>query len=80
MVTCRGDFLRGRLGSGVLEHLGIPELVADSPDAYAAVAAELALDPLRRLRLIEQIRTALPGLYRDPRPIASLQAYLDASP
>ena len=80
VVTCRGDFLRGRLGSGVLEHLGIPELVADSPDAYAAVAAELALDPLRRLRLIEQIRTALPGLYRDPRPIASLQAYLDASP
>lgn len=78
VVTCRGRFLRGRLGSGVLEHLGMAELVADSPADYAERAADIALAPRRRRQLTDQIRATLPRLYRDPAPVASLQAYLES--
>ena len=41
IVAREGRFLRGRLGSGVLRHLGLDELVASSDDAYVELAVAL---------------------------------------
>ena len=36
--------MRGRLASGILKTLGIPELVAATPDQYVDIAVALASD------------------------------------
>ncbi len=38
IVTREGRFLRGRLGSGILRHLGATELIAESEQAYVDTA------------------------------------------
>jgi predicted O-linked N-acetylglucosamine transferase (SPINDLY family) len=42
VLTLRGDHAAGRLSASVLTALGLPELIADSPEAYVRAARELA--------------------------------------
>jgi protein O-GlcNAc transferase len=51
-VTLAGTTYAGRMGVSVLANLGLPELIAASPDDYVQIAARLAADPdrLRELR------------------------------
>src|SRR5262249_55525535 len=55
VVTREGSFMRGRLASGVLRHLGFDELVAASDAEYVELAVALAGDPPRRQRLRERL-------------------------
>jgi protein O-GlcNAc transferase len=53
VVTLRGSTGVGRAGVSILTNAGLPELIADTPDAYVEVAAKLAgnlprLDEMRR--------------------------------
>ena len=48
VVTLRGRSCAGRMVASVLEAVGLPELVAETPDDYRRVAAELARDAARR--------------------------------
>ncbi|MGU3538570.1 tetratricopeptide repeat protein [Methylobacterium sp. A54F] len=43
-VTLEGRHTAGRMGQAILRAAGLPELVADSPEAYVAIAAGLAHD------------------------------------
>src|ERR1043165_1875810 len=45
VVTREGRFLRGRLASGMLRHIGLDELVATSDSAYVDLAVALVNDP-----------------------------------
>jgi predicted O-linked N-acetylglucosamine transferase (SPINDLY family) len=47
--TYRGSHFASRVSESLLTALGIPELVADSPEAYVALASELATDAEKRL-------------------------------
>jgi predicted O-linked N-acetylglucosamine transferase (SPINDLY family) len=47
VVALRGDLFRGRMASALLEIVGLPELVADSPAGYVATSAGLAADVQR---------------------------------
>lgn len=59
VVTLAGQTHAGRVGVSLLSHLGLPELVAESPEAYAAIAVALAND-LEHLRTLRQgLRTQL---------------------
>jgi predicted O-linked N-acetylglucosamine transferase (SPINDLY family) len=53
VLTLAGDRHAARVGVSLLGHLGLTELVADSPDEYVNIAHDLASDPgkLERLRL-----------------------------
>ena len=53
VVTLAGRRFLGRMGTSFLTHLGLPELVASSPDDYVRIAAGLAAD-LPRLERIRQ--------------------------
>jgi predicted O-linked N-acetylglucosamine transferase (SPINDLY family) len=44
VVTLTGPTVVGRAGSSQLRNLGLPELIASSPEQYVEVAAELARD------------------------------------
>jgi len=62
VVTLRGNRHAGRVGASILHHVGIPELIADSVDAYIEQATTLAehteeLANLRR-RLRPQMRAS----------------------
>lgn len=49
MLTARGATFAGRVGASLLNATGLPELIADSPEAYAARLLELVSAP-RRIR------------------------------
>ncbi len=57
--------MRGRLGSGILERLSLPTLVADDPRSYADRVVALAQNRGALSRVREQLRMNLPGIYRD---------------
>ena len=56
VVTLRGDTLVGRQGASILTAAGLQDLVAQDPDAYVRIAAELACDPARRAELAKTLR------------------------
>jgi predicted O-linked N-acetylglucosamine transferase (SPINDLY family) len=47
MLTCRGSTFAGRVGASLLNAAGLQELIADSPEGYAARLLELVASPHR---------------------------------
>jgi protein O-GlcNAc transferase len=76
VVTFRGRFMRGRLGSGILEKLSLGELVADSPQHYADIVVSLAQSPAALEQARDRLRRNLPALYRDQAAIDALEKFL----
>ena len=76
VVTREGRFMRGRLASGILRHIGLDELVAPSDAAYVELAVALANDPRRRQELRERLRGARERLFEDDAPVRALEAFL----
>jgi predicted O-linked N-acetylglucosamine transferase (SPINDLY family) len=76
VVTLTGSSFAGRVGTSLLSALGLPELIADSPDAYESIALELALNP----RLLAQVKEKLArnrkthALFDTPRYTRNLEA------
>ena len=56
VVTLRGDRHSGRVGASLLERVGLSDLVADTPERYVSIAADLARDSTRLTRLRETLR------------------------
>jgi predicted O-linked N-acetylglucosamine transferase (SPINDLY family) len=69
VVTREGRFLRGRLASGILRHIGASELIAADEDAYVELAVSLA----KRRKKIEANRDRL---YEDAAPVKALEEFL----
>lgn len=76
IVTREGKFMRGRLASGILKRMGLPELVAPTDEAYVALVARVAKDPQYRQRMKERIRQARSVLFNDPAPVKALEHLL----
>jgi len=63
LLTCRGESFAGRVAASLLQAVGLPELITDSLDDYAATALKLATDAalLKSIRLkLEQNRSSQP--------------------
>jgi protein O-GlcNAc transferase len=76
VLSYRGRFLRGRLGSGILESMDLNELVADTPSDYVERAVTLVQNPQERGCLRQRIRAHLPRLFRDEGGIKELERFL----
>jgi predicted O-linked N-acetylglucosamine transferase (SPINDLY family) len=76
VVTHRGRFMRGRLGSAILERLDLAQCVADSTRAYVDIAVSLIQDHAFRMSVRERMRAALPRLHRDHVAVQGLQEFL----
>lgn len=76
MVAYEGRFLRGRLASGMLQRIGLDELVAPSEQAYIELAVALAGDAARRQALRRRIESARDRIYRDPAPLDALDGFI----
>ncbi|HEY8974170.1 MAG TPA: tetratricopeptide repeat protein [Burkholderiaceae bacterium] len=73
VVAFEGPFMRGRLASGPLRHLGLDELVAGTPEAFAAIALRLAEDEAWRAHLEREIAQRRHALFFDQAPVRALE-------
>ena len=56
VVTLAGERAVGRGGASILQNVGLPELIAATPEEYIAIAVGLAQDPARRQELRSTLR------------------------
>ena len=70
LLTCAGQTFAGRIAASLLHHAHLPELVADDPDAFVAMAIELGRDRTA----LTAIRTHLASL-RTRSPLFDLAAF-----
>ena len=76
LVTMEGRFLRGRFGSGILNRLGLSELVAKCDTEYAQLAVKLGNDPAYRSEVRRRIETSREILFDDVAPVKALETCL----
>ncbi|MGH8706518.1 MAG: tetratricopeptide repeat protein [Burkholderiales bacterium] len=79
VVGYEGRFLRGRLASGLLRHMGMHELVATDVGGYVALAVKLASDASYREGVRQRLESARQVLYRDAVPIRALERFLEGA-
>ncbi|MBI3503939.1 MAG: hypothetical protein HY059_03795 [Proteobacteria bacterium] len=75
MVTLKGQYMRGRLASGILEQVGLAEFVADNPAGFyerAVASVRLKKDAWMRTHIQQAVGKA----FDDPVPMAALDAQL----
>jgi CRISPR-associated protein Csy1 len=75
VVARRGRFMRGRQSAGMLEIIGLPELIAGNDEDYAAIALRLGRDRAWRDDLSRRIVAARGRLFDDRTPVAALAAF-----
>jgi len=76
IVTREGQFMRGRLASGILKRIGLQELVADNEDHYVALAVKLASDRQYNRTIRQKIEANRRALYDDLEPVRALEYFL----
>lgn len=70
VITCVGKTFAGRVAASLLNAVGLPELVTSSLDEYAALALQLATDPLA----LAEIKRKL-WLHRSTTPLFDIDRY-----
>lgn len=79
IVTSPGAFSRGRQTYGMLNALGLDELIATDAEDYVTKAVTIADNPERRADLSKEIVARSRGVvFEDPAPLASLENTLQA--
>lgn len=61
VVTCMGKAFAGRVAASLLTAVGMEELIADTPEAYEALAIALGLDGEKRAALRDRLRAQVAG-------------------
>jgi len=75
IVTCPGEFMRGRHSYSFLKMLGITETIAQTEVEYVEIAVKLGLEPAWRHEIVEGINELHDFLYNDKACIAGLEAF-----
>jgi protein O-GlcNAc transferase len=70
------NFMRGRLASGIMRRMELPELVADTDDAFIDKAVKLAADATKCKELRVEIINRRKILFNDVEPIRALERCL----
>jgi protein O-GlcNAc transferase len=73
VVAFEGEFMRGRLASGPLRHLGLDELVATTTEQYADIALRLVEDADWHAHLEREIAQRRHALFFDQAPVRALE-------
>lgn len=76
IVAWDGQFLRGRLASGILKRMGMHELVARSENDYATIAVRLARDKEYRDLMRAQMLERRHLLFEDTVAVRALEDFL----
>ena len=76
IVTREGLFMRGRLASGILRRMGMPELIANNEEEYVNLVVHLVQDRAYRQAIQEKIAVNRSILFDDLTPIRALEEFL----
>jgi predicted O-linked N-acetylglucosamine transferase (SPINDLY family) len=76
IVAREGRFLRGRFASGILQRMGLPELIARSEQDYIALAVRLAADERYRRGIRARMAASRAALFEDLAPVRALEDFL----
>ena len=76
VLAFEGEFLRGRLASGILRELELPELVATSSGDFVKMAIDLTKDPEKLRALRAKIIERRARLFRNLGPVHALERCL----
>ena len=77
VVGYEGRFMRGRFASGILRHMGLPELVATTAEQYVDLAVKLASDVAYLQRVRTRIAAAASSLMGDLTPLLPFENFLE---
>jgi len=76
IVTKRGQFLRGRFASAILDKLNLETYVANSDNQYISNAVMLATQPELRAKVSSHIRSNRHTLFNDLTPVRAFEEFL----
>ena len=77
IAAWEGQFLRGRLASGILRRIGLDELVAGTEADYVQTVVKLAQDAAYWGDVRERMIAARGRLYGDAEPVRALERFLE---
>jgi protein O-GlcNAc transferase len=77
VLTMAGDLMRGRHSAAILTMLGMPELIAATPEAYVEAAVRLGHDAEARQALRARVARDKHRLYGDQAAVDGLARYLE---
>ncbi|MBW4638132.1 MAG: tetratricopeptide repeat protein [Gloeocapsa sp. UFS-A4-WI-NPMV-4B04] len=75
IVTCPGEFMRGRHSYAILEMLGVTDTIATSEAEYIEIAVKLGLDKEWRGSIIERMIHHHSNLYNDKTCVEALDTF-----
>jgi predicted O-linked N-acetylglucosamine transferase (SPINDLY family) len=75
VVTCPGQFMRGRHSYAILTRLGVTETIAQSPAEYVDIAVRLAQDADWRQTIRQKIYAGHDQLYNDKTCVHALEEF-----
>ncbi|MBD2541300.1 tetratricopeptide repeat protein [Coleofasciculus sp. FACHB-SPT36] len=75
VVTCPGEFMRGRHSYGFLKRLEVTDTIAQTETEYIDIAVKLGLDPIWRRDVSERIKARHDYLYDDKSCVAALEDF-----
>jgi predicted O-linked N-acetylglucosamine transferase (SPINDLY family) len=76
VVTREGRFMRGRLASGILKRIGLPELIASDENEYINLVVRLVQDTAYQKELRKQIEERRFVLFDDVTSVRALEKFL----
>lgn len=75
IVTCPGEFMRGRHSDSFLKMLGVTDTIAKDEAEYIEIAVKLGLDPNWRGKISERMSQLHDRLFDDKVCVAGLEAF-----
>jgi predicted O-linked N-acetylglucosamine transferase (SPINDLY family) len=75
VVTCPGEFMRGRHSYSFLRMLEVTDTIAQNETEYIEIAVRLGLDPAWRRHIAERLKENHDRLYDDKACVAGLEAF-----
>jgi len=75
IVTCPGEFMRGRHSYGILKRLGVTETIASTKEEYIEIAIKLGLNHAWRQQLRQNTSQNHSNLYADAESVKGLESF-----
>jgi predicted O-linked N-acetylglucosamine transferase (SPINDLY family) len=75
VVTCPGEFMRGRHSYSFLKMIGVTDTIAQNEVEYIDIAVKLGLDPAWRRNIAQRMSESHDRLYDDTTCVAGLETF-----
>jgi predicted O-linked N-acetylglucosamine transferase (SPINDLY family) len=75
IVTCPGEFMRGRHSYAFLRRIGVTDTIAQNEAEYIEIAVKLAWEPAWRSEIVEKMKAMHGVLYDDKACVVAVENF-----